>query len=79
MSARERAIQLLSELVGAVILARAVAHAIDPSIIVDRLLSMELSHGMSGLVYWNGQYVEINHDTDLDLLAEVSIPLAHVR
>ena len=49
------------------------------AIIVGRLLSMELSHGMSGLVYWNGQYVEINHDTDLDLLAAVSIPLAHIR
>ena len=48
-------------------------------IIVGRLLSMELSHRLSGLVYWNGQYVEIVHDTDLDLLAEVSIPLAHVR
>jgi flavin reductase (DIM6/NTAB) family NADH-FMN oxidoreductase RutF len=49
------------------------------AIIVGRLLGMELSHRLSGLVYWNGQYVEINHDTDLDLLAEVSIPLAHVR
>jgi len=49
------------------------------AIIVGRLLEMELSHRLSGLVYWNGQYVEVNHDTDLDLLAEVSIPLAHVR
>jgi flavin reductase (DIM6/NTAB) family NADH-FMN oxidoreductase RutF len=49
------------------------------AIIVGRLLGMELSHGLSGLVYWNGQYVEISHDTDLDLLAAVSIPLAHVR
>ena len=49
------------------------------AIIVGRLLGMKLSHRLSGLVYWNGQYVEINHDTDLDLLAEVSIPLAHVR
>ena len=49
------------------------------AIIVGRLLGMELSHRLSGLVYWNGKYVEINHDTDLDLLAEVSIPLAHVR
>jgi flavin reductase (DIM6/NTAB) family NADH-FMN oxidoreductase RutF len=48
-------------------------------IIVGRLLSMELSHQLSGLIYWNGQYVEVNHETDLDLLAEVSIPLAHVR
>lgn len=48
-------------------------------IIVGRLLSMELSHRLSGLAYWNGQYVEIDHDSDLDLLAEVSIPLAHAR
>jgi flavin reductase (DIM6/NTAB) family NADH-FMN oxidoreductase RutF len=48
-------------------------------IIVGRLLSVELSHRLSGLVYWNGQHVEIGHDTDWDLLAEVSIPLAHVR
>jgi flavin reductase (DIM6/NTAB) family NADH-FMN oxidoreductase RutF len=48
-------------------------------IIVGRLLSMELSHRLSGLVYWNGQYVEVDHDTDWGLLAEVSIPLAHVR
>jgi len=48
-------------------------------IIVGRLLSMELSHRLSGLVYWNGQYVEIDHDTDWNLLAEVGIPLAHAR
>jgi flavin reductase (DIM6/NTAB) family NADH-FMN oxidoreductase RutF len=49
------------------------------AIIVGSLLGIELSHRLSGLIYWNGQYVEINHDTDLDLLAEVSIPLAYVR
>jgi flavin reductase (DIM6/NTAB) family NADH-FMN oxidoreductase RutF len=48
-------------------------------IVVGRLLSFDLSHRLSGLVYWNGQYIEIDHDTDLDRLAEVSIPLAHVR
>jgi flavin reductase (DIM6/NTAB) family NADH-FMN oxidoreductase RutF len=48
-------------------------------IIVGRLLSMDLSHRLSGLVYWNGQYIEIDHDTDWGLLADVSIPLAHVR
>jgi flavin reductase (DIM6/NTAB) family NADH-FMN oxidoreductase RutF len=48
-------------------------------IVVGRLLSFNLSHRLSGLVYWNGQYIEIDHDTDLDRLAEVSIPLAHVR
>ena len=48
-------------------------------IIVGRPLSTELSRRKSSLVYWNGQYVEIDHDTDWDLLAEVSVPLAHVR
>ncbi len=48
-------------------------------IIVGRLLSFDLSPRLSGLVYWNGQYVEIDDDADWDLLAEVSIPLAHVR
>jgi flavin reductase (DIM6/NTAB) family NADH-FMN oxidoreductase RutF len=49
------------------------------AIIVGSLLSFDLSPRLSGLVYWNGQYIEIDHDTDLDLLAEVSIPLVHVR
>lgn len=48
-------------------------------IIVGSILSFELSPQLSGLVYWNGQYIEITHDVDLDLLAEISIPLAHVR
>jgi hypothetical protein len=48
-------------------------------IIVGSLLSFELSPRLSGLVYWNGQYIEIDRDRDLDLLAEVSLPLAHVR
>ena len=48
-------------------------------IIVGSLVSFDLSHELSGLVYWNGQYIEIKHDFDLDLLAEISIPLAHVR
>jgi flavin reductase (DIM6/NTAB) family NADH-FMN oxidoreductase RutF len=49
------------------------------AIIVGRLLSMDLSHRLSGLVYWNGQYVEVDHDTDWGLLADVSIPRSHVR
>lgn len=48
-------------------------------IIVGSILSFELSPQLSGLVYWNGQYIEIKQDVDLDLLAEISIPLAHVR
>lgn len=48
-------------------------------IIVGSLLNFELSPRLSGLVYWNGQYIEIDSDSDLDQLAEVSIPLAYVR
>ncbi len=48
-------------------------------IVVGHLLSFNQSHRLSGLVYWNGRYIEIDHDTDLDRLAEVSIPLAHAR
>ena len=48
-------------------------------IIVGSLVSFNLSRELSGLVYWNGEYIEIKHDFDLDLLAEISIPLAHVR
>jgi flavin reductase (DIM6/NTAB) family NADH-FMN oxidoreductase RutF len=48
-------------------------------IVVGRLLSFSLSPHLSGLVYWNSKYIEIDNDRDLDLLAEVSVPLAHVR
>jgi flavin reductase (DIM6/NTAB) family NADH-FMN oxidoreductase RutF len=48
-------------------------------IIVGSLLSFELAPRLSGLVYWNGQYIDIGPDSDLDLLAEVGIPLAHAR
>jgi flavin reductase (DIM6/NTAB) family NADH-FMN oxidoreductase RutF len=48
-------------------------------IVVASLLSFELTPRLSGLVYWNGQYIEIDPENDLDLLAEVSIPLTHVR
>jgi len=50
-------------------------------IVVGSLLSFELAPRLSGLVYWNGQYIDIDpdSDSDLDLLAEVGIPLAHAR
>jgi flavin reductase (DIM6/NTAB) family NADH-FMN oxidoreductase RutF len=48
-------------------------------IIIGSPLDFELSSRLSSLVYWNGGYVEIDGDNDLDLLADVSIPLAHVR
>jgi flavin reductase (DIM6/NTAB) family NADH-FMN oxidoreductase RutF len=47
-------------------------------IIVGRLSSMELSHRLSGLTYWNGRYIQIDREADPDLWA-ASIPLAHVR
>lgn len=48
-------------------------------IIIGSLLASELPSHLSSLVYWDGQYIEIKPDSDLDLLAEVSIPLAHAR
>jgi flavin reductase (DIM6/NTAB) family NADH-FMN oxidoreductase RutF len=48
-------------------------------IIVGRLLSIKFSDRLSGLIYWNGKYVEVDHDSDLDRLAEIGIPLARVR
>jgi flavin reductase (DIM6/NTAB) family NADH-FMN oxidoreductase RutF len=49
------------------------------AIVVGSPFGSDLSHRLSGLVYWNGQYIEIDHDADLDLLADVSVPLVHVR
>ena len=51
------------------------AHAI----IVGRPDSVELAPKLSSLLYWNDQYVEVDRSADLDLLAEVSVPLTHVR
>ena len=51
------------------------AHAI----IVGRPDSVELAPKLSSLLYWNDQYVEVDRNADLDLLAEVSVPLTHVR
>jgi flavin reductase (DIM6/NTAB) family NADH-FMN oxidoreductase RutF len=49
------------------------------ALIVGRPAGIALSPRLSSLVFWNGQYVEVERNADLDLLAEVSIPLAHVR
>jgi flavin reductase (DIM6/NTAB) family NADH-FMN oxidoreductase RutF len=46
-------------------------------IVVGRLLGFNLSSRLSSLVYWNGDYIEIGRNRDLDVLAEVSIPLKH--
>src|SRR5690606_40751684 len=34
--------------------------------------SVELAPKLSSLLYWNDQYVEVDRNADLDLLAEVS-------
>jgi len=48
-------------------------------IVIGRLLSIALSDRLSSLVYWDGQYVEIKRNDDLDLFVDVGVPLAHVR
>jgi flavin reductase (DIM6/NTAB) family NADH-FMN oxidoreductase RutF len=49
------------------------------AIIVGRPEEIDLSPRLSSLLYWNEQYVEVDRNADLDLLAEVGLPLAHVR
>jgi flavin reductase (DIM6/NTAB) family NADH-FMN oxidoreductase RutF len=51
------------------------AHAI----IVGRPSEITLAPQLSSLLYWNEQYVEIDRNADLDLLADVSVPMTHVR
>lgn len=51
------------------------AHAI----IVGRPDDITLAPRLSSLLYWNEQYVEVDRNADLDLLADVSVPPAHVR
>ncbi|CAL78023.1 putative monooxygenase/flavin reductase-like, FMN-binding [Bradyrhizobium sp. ORS 278] len=51
----------------------------DHAIIVGRPDTIELAPRLSSLLYWNEQYVEVDRNADLDLLAEVGVPPAHVR
>lgn len=51
------------------------AHAI----IVGRPSGITLAPQLSSLLYWNERYVEIDRDADLDRLADVSVPMTHVR
>jgi len=51
------------------------AHAI----IVGRPSDITLAPQLSTLLYWNERYVEIDRDADLDLLADVSVPMTLVR
>ena len=51
----------------------------DHAIIVGRPDTIELAPRLSSLLYWNEQYVEVDRNADLDLLAEVSVPPMHVR
>lgn len=51
------------------------AHAI----IVGRPDTIQLAPTLSSLLYWNAQYVEVDRNADLDLLAQVSLPRPHIR
>lgn len=51
----------------------------DHAIVVGRPDTIDLAPRLSSLLYWNEQYVEVDRNADLDLLAAVGVPPAHVR
>jgi flavin reductase (DIM6/NTAB) family NADH-FMN oxidoreductase RutF len=48
-------------------------------IIVARLVAIELSERLSGLVYWNAEYLEINRNSELDSTAGIGLALRHAQ
>lgn len=44
------------------------------AVLIGRPLAIVASTEVSALAYWNGDYVRLLHDRDLDRLAEVSLP-----
>lgn len=44
------------------------------AVLIGRPVAISLSGDISALAYWNGDYVRLMHDHDLDRLAEVSLP-----
>lgn len=44
------------------------------AIVIGRLLSQQVMPDHSGLVYWQGQYVAIDRDRDMERLVDVSLP-----
>lgn len=49
------------------------------AIIIGRVLHVELSADDAALAYWQGNYVAIDRQEDMAMLADVSLPADHVR
>ena len=49
------------------------------AIVIGRVLDIQASGQAAALAYWQGRYVAVDQDDDAARLAEVSVPLAHVR
>ncbi|HUN97664.1 MAG TPA: flavin reductase family protein [Bradyrhizobium sp.] len=49
------------------------------AIVIGRALDIQSSGQTAALAYWQGRYVAVDQDEDAARLAEVSVPLAHVR
>jgi flavin reductase (DIM6/NTAB) family NADH-FMN oxidoreductase RutF len=46
------------------------------TIIIGRVLDVEVSARSAALAYWHGQYVAIDRDEDAIRLAQVSVPVS---
>lgn len=49
------------------------------AIVIGRVLDVQASGKTAALAYWQGRYVAVDQDEDAARLAEVGVPLAHVR
>lgn len=49
------------------------------AIVIGRVLYVQACGRSAALAYWQGRYVAVDQDEDAARLAEVSVPLAHVR
>lgn len=49
------------------------------AIVIGRVLDVQACGRSAALAYWQGRYVAVDQDEDAARLAEVSVPLAHVR
>ena len=49
------------------------------AIVIGRVLDVQASGQAAALAYWQGRYVAVDQDEDTARLAEVGVPLAHVR
>ncbi|MBV9971666.1 MAG: flavin reductase family protein [Xanthobacteraceae bacterium] len=49
------------------------------AIIIGRVLHVELAADNAALAYWHGDYVAIDREQDMARLADVSVPVSHIR